>query len=376
MKYLCLILFAFSACAGQISIGVVASSYLTATPAGSATDTRKSQLTIPHGQVSAGQTNFPLYISAPCLPAEMVTTSGTHAAQADGGDIRFTSDSAGINGLHAEIVFFHQDATPANATAEIWVLMPSISASAPDTSIYVWYHPATPGQTQPAATDATWGSQGVWSNYLLVWHPGDGTDLNLTDSTGTHTLTNGGTIIADSGGIGGSATFIGDLNVDNQITITPTTDLQLASGSIQWGMQLWLKTVNNGAYHSIIGCQQCGISSYPRATCMALVGSNNATWRVTGLSSATWMAFAGQFYGNGPTYSMYLNGTPAGATFSDTGPNEDTGFYGFSYFGYNGSLSEVRIYKGYTLPATWFAAEYTNQNTPTSFVTAGTPSNP
>ena len=90
---------------------------------------RQCALTIAHTQVTASQSSFPVLISynvtpdnANNLPTEMLVTGGTNAARSDGGDIRFSSDSAGNNPLHAEVVVWTQDATTnANRKAEIWV---------------------------------------------------------------------------------------------------------------------------------------------------------------------------------------------------------------------------------------------------------------
>ena len=62
------------------------------------------------------------------LPDELFTL-----AQADGGDICFTSDAAGLNPLPVEIVSI----LAGSKQAEIWVAVPLTAATA--TTIYVWY---------------------------------------------------------------------------------------------------------------------------------------------------------------------------------------------------------------------------------------------
>lgn len=60
------------------------------------------------------------------------------AAQADGGDVRFSLDPAGQYLLAHEMAAWAQNATPSSATADIWVNVPNVSGYQ-DTLIYVWW---------------------------------------------------------------------------------------------------------------------------------------------------------------------------------------------------------------------------------------------
>ena len=147
---------------------------------------RKAPLVIQNGQVSGSgsHTNFPVLLTEDNFPSEIFDADGSNPAQNGGGDLRFSSDSAGTTQLPVEVVSFVTDNDPANGTAEIWVKVASVSTSA-DTTIYVWYNTAGT-ESQPAVTD-TYGRNAVWSDYQAVYHLDDdpsGSAPQLLDSTG------------------------------------------------------------------------------------------------------------------------------------------------------------------------------------------------
>lgn len=128
---------------------------------------RKCALVIQSSQVASTLTNFPLLLTKDTLPSEMFDADGSYPALSTGGDIRFSSDSAGNTQLPCEIEYFVTDNDPANGKAVIWVKVASISSSA-NTTIYVWYNKS--GESQPGRA-TTYGLENVWnSNYKLVMH--------------------------------------------------------------------------------------------------------------------------------------------------------------------------------------------------------------
>lgn len=145
---------------------------------------RRAPLIIQSSLVPALLTNFPLLLTKNTLPSEMFDADGTYPAQNGGGDLRFSTDAAGTNQIPCEVLSFVTNNDPALGSAEIWVKVPSVSASV-DTTIYVWYNTAGT-DSQPAVTDI-YGRDAVWSDYEAVWHLG--TSSSLVDSTGnSHTL--------------------------------------------------------------------------------------------------------------------------------------------------------------------------------------------
>ena len=79
---------------------------------------RRCPLVIQSSVVTGDETHFPVLLTnaTSCLPAEMVTANGANSAQANGGDIRFSTDLLGTNQIPCQIVNFLQDATASLAT--------------------------------------------------------------------------------------------------------------------------------------------------------------------------------------------------------------------------------------------------------------------
>ena len=103
---------------------------------------RKHTITIDHTKVgSGGVSDFSVLLSRANFANEVCDPSSVYAARSDGGDLRFTSDSAGTTALPCHVVSFGLDSSTnaADATVEIYVKVSSIS-SASDTVIYCWYH--------------------------------------------------------------------------------------------------------------------------------------------------------------------------------------------------------------------------------------------
>jgi len=144
---------------------------------------RRCELVIQYGKVGTTLANFPTLITKDTLPSEIFDADGSYPALNGGGDIRFSSDSAGVTQLACEIEQFVTDNDPANGKAAIWVKVPSVSSSS-NTTIYIWYNKS--GETQPAEND-TYGKENVWdSNYKLVQHMNQdpsGSAPQMIDST-------------------------------------------------------------------------------------------------------------------------------------------------------------------------------------------------
>tara|TARA_R110002096_G_scaffold416576_2_gene619334 strand:+ start:157158 stop:157517 length:360 start_codon:yes stop_codon:yes gene_type:complete len=103
---------------------------------------RKQKITIQSSQVSGigSHVDFPLLVTLDHLNSEIVDT-GSNSALNGGGDIRFSSDSAGTVQLACEIVSFVTNASEPNRKCEIWVKVSSVSTSV-NTDIFKWNRPA------------------------------------------------------------------------------------------------------------------------------------------------------------------------------------------------------------------------------------------
>lgn len=103
------------------------------------------------------QTDFPVLLLDGNFPSTVYANCDN-----GGGDLRFSSDSAGSTQLPCEVVSFDT----ANSRAEVYVKR-TLSHTA-NTLIYIWGKNS--GQNQPTHTD-TYGVHAVWSaNYQGVWH--------------------------------------------------------------------------------------------------------------------------------------------------------------------------------------------------------------
>lgn len=87
---------------------------------------RKQKITIQSSQVSGSgsHTNFPVLITLDHLNTEIVN-AGSNAGLNGGGDIRFSSDSAGVTQLACEVVNFVTNATESNRRCKIYVKKPT-----------------------------------------------------------------------------------------------------------------------------------------------------------------------------------------------------------------------------------------------------------
>jgi hypothetical protein len=153
---------------------------------------RRQKITIDHTKLAGDETNFAVCLvwngatATSNINSEIVTTSTGFNANADGSDIRASSDAAGLTQLPVDVAIISTNADAASAYVEIYVKISSIS-SASDTVFYLWYNNAY--ATAPAVT-STYGRNAVWSDFIAVLHMGP----DYVDSTG-----NGWDITTDSG---------------------------------------------------------------------------------------------------------------------------------------------------------------------------------
>lgn len=156
---------------------------------------RKHAITIDAAEVGVGGVlGFPVAIQRVHLADEVVDPSGANAARADGGDIRFSADTAGLNQLAIDVISFGLDSVTGagDAAVVIRINVASLSDLA-DTTIYVWYK-GTTTTTQPAAA-STYGRHNAYPASLLAYWPmGAGADRtsNAIDLTAEGTLVVGG----------------------------------------------------------------------------------------------------------------------------------------------------------------------------------------
>lgn len=328
-------------------------------------------------QVDDALADWPLLLTEANLPPEIFTD-----ANADGSDIRASSDEAGTAELAVEVVSFD-----AGGTAEIWVQVPSVSAVA-DTTIYLWF--GNSSATLPAA-DSAFGSQAVWSNdFAAVWHleeSGDGTAGEYRDSTANanHGQGGGGTGSAVptrvAGVTGYAQQFDGGDYIDCGGVVHDADNDQIA-------VTAWVQFSSLATEMAIAG--EYGNPDFASGWLFALQGNvANDPLRlllpgvishysgVSGLAAGTWYLLAVtydkqhvRFFKNGEQISAH-------AQTAAVVPATRNLFLGaFNIAGtasskLSGLLDSSRISSVARSPA-WIAADYASQSAPGTFAAAGT----
>ena len=349
---------------------------------------RKCALVIQSSKVDANQVNFPVLLTKDTLPSEMFDADGSYPALSGGGDIRFSSDSAGDTQLACEVVTSTIDNDPANGVAEIWVKVPSISSSS-NTTIYVWYHKS--GESQPAIDNA-YGAENVWdSNFIMVQHMNDATTSTITDSTSN---SNDGTKkaanepIEATGKIGKGQDFDGSASGDDYIT--PAN--MLVVNNTSWSISAWIRSSGIG---TIFGEGYNGNTSW--ALLLQIDPNSPYSARIIFKENATWKCEAKGTTAINDDAIHYIVGTQASkssrSVYVDGGAVEGTntdllgdmsilntchiGILERSTFGTSsdGWIDEVRV-SNIARSVEWMGAEYKNQSDPGTFVIEGTPEIP
>lgn len=336
--------------------------------------TYKCKLTVDKTKVgSGGVSNFPVLLTEANLPAG-IFTYGLNG----GGDIRFSSDSAGTTQLACEVVTFDTG----TSTCEIWVKVPSI-ASATDTDFYVWYGKA--GESQPAVTD-TYGRNAVWSeSFFAVYHLKEG---DAVDSTGNaNTGVNSGSADQASGKIGHARTFEeSESDVIAFDSLSGTPPLCGSTGSVS----LWCKGAeisgtrtmfsitkySGGQFYLNLSksfaddCLRCtfrdaGGDTYRIESTFEIL---DGTWHFVACTrnGTAWILYDALNSASGTKNPGTMDGNDygIGAFYRPSSPPNDNFF--------DGDIDEVHL-STVTRTPEWLATEYNSQNAPSTFITEGSP---
>ena len=341
-------------------------------------ETRVCKISIDHSSVAGSLSNFPALLTAADLPDELL--EGTYG-RSDGGDIRFATDLAGNNPIHFEVVAgtFAQNANPSLATAEIWVGIPTADTGS-NGDVYIAY--GNPSLTAPAANDATFGSQGVWANYLGVWHFATVSGSpSMADSTANNvSWTNNNGATAAAGQIDGAVEFDGSSQYLSQ------TALNLTSG---YDWSLWIQSptaaggsganwVMSAASSASVGfCWNHPQSTFSQAIYQQDSSGNYYPAKITSsLSTNTEYLVSGTW--DGSTLTVWLNGSSE-ATASVSSITAATGIATLAAVpgpaNLLGCIIDELRFSAVPLSANWKATEYNNQSNPAAFWTVGTPQN-
>jgi len=332
----------------------------------------RQKITINHNKVDADLTNFPVLVK---------TTMDTTKVQADGDDLLFTS-SAGVK-LNHEIEAYN------STSGELvsWVNVTSVSMSAPDTYIYLYYGNTTCSSQQNVA--------GTWdSDYVLVAHMNMESG-NLVDST---SYKNNGTIVGgtpdyrQAGKMGYAINFEDAsseyFSIPSSSSLTPlakmcleawtyldstdnTNSVVLAKGSASNNREFHWKQYG-GSTNNFLDS-----SLYETAYTKALFTRCNSVW------TSAWHSASLSWTGGHAVTDIY---SYKDGVLLNRDLTEDNGFTHIDNTGsalwiggcqedssgyYHGVIDEVRISK-IDRSTTWLSTEYKNQNDSANFTIFGT----
>lgn len=334
-------------------------------------------ITIDADMVDADLIDFPVYVDMSNLPSEFFDH-----VRSDGGDIRVMAADE-VTELPREVVSIDIAAK----TGELHFKAPSLSDST-DTVFYIYYgNPAASNY----ANSATYGARNVWTNgYIGVFHDGGGNDSTSNGFTGT---ANGGVVAGDGIGKMGSSTIYDGSNDYFSYAYNAAWNLPDSAGSVS----AWFSTDTNPGQNSVRGIfykrwhsntanndgiylmtHQSGPSN-PQYI-QTILDFNNADTLKSSTDPVTLQTnyFAFATY-DSSVLSLYNNGALQGTTTKTatvTFPNNEGAFIGRTGGGtarggyMDGMIDEVRVHSVHRA-AGWISTEYHNQDTPSTFYSAG-----
>lgn len=305
--------------------------------------------------------------------------NGGNVENANGYDIWFTSDAAGLTQLAHEMEFYD----PTTGEIHCWIRIPSISPDT-DTVIYIWYGDSS--KTSSQEDKAT-----LWESYIGVFHFGDGATLSVDDSTGTSTPTNQGATAVAGSISEGAAQFVaassqyidlGDpLNTDPQETITISAWVYLdsaaayqrllsnLSGSPYCGYEVYFGYVSGSG----VACQ---LGKNTAGTFLAATLDNIGTGAWVHIVAAVCMTDPNDTnvsfgFGINDAFNVSygLSGPDAIWRPENSASNMNIGRYPGGTSNYlDGKVDELRIHRrSLGLPASNGITEYANYTSPSTF---------
>jgi hypothetical protein len=353
------------------------------------TPTRKHALTIDHTKVgTGGVTGYTAVLTRANFDNEVCDPSGTNRAQKDGGDLRFYSDQGFSTQIACQIVTFGYDSSSGAGDAVVEVRVGPITLSdSADTVIYVGYHSAS-NQRQPfvdetygarAAHDANWlfnvpFSRSQSNAYALgdsYFNASVGFTSYATAKLGNGVDFNGASAFAIPGqtlGIGSAFSMAAWLSVD-----TTLTEIGMIFGADD-------NSTNRGLFFRVE-------SATGKPTLIRFDSSNNVTTNITGTSdlrNAGFKRVVGE-WNNSAGANVRVNGTSEASDVNTTAQHDDASLVwriGLRQKA-SGSPSYDLLLKAimdqfevHTTKrgAAWWTTDYNNQNSPSTFAAAGTPS--
>jgi len=336
------------------------------------------EITVDNTQVDGDVSDFPVYVDLSDMPESFFTN-----VDSAGADIRITR-SDGTTECAFEIVAIDTSAK----TGELHFKANFLSSSS-DTSFKIYYGNAG---ASAYAVDATYGSNNVWTNgYICADHMQSTTGDDSTGNAGSKTAT--GSPSTTAGKLSGNAVELSGLG-----QYMSFSDFAELAGMGAYSVSFWVNLDSDPSNTGFIS--HCSASFADRNIYVVSTSSQGllvyASSDGTGLNDGQIYENSSSVLGTGSWQHVYieliLGGTETGAFFLDdvsqtfaTKSEDGAGFpaatrdgAGNLYIGclfpgnreMNGKIDEIRISDTARSNA-WKSAEYTNQNTPTTFYTVG-----
>jgi len=323
---------------------------------------------------SATLSGFVALVSLDNVPVEAID-AGSNSALNGGGDLRFSTDDAGVNQLPLEVVSFVTNATLGNRSCQLWIRFPTYASGTRE--VYMFYNKV--GEVQPAVT-ASFGRNAVWQDLELVIHQG-----TVIDSTGNHTPSLVGAPSLTSGLWGGNGF---DLNSNSKYIQIPH-DISL-NIERNYAVDLWF--INSDVFSgsdpaTFVDKVDAGNSqgfrllSFPIGQVRVRQPNlNSSNLNNTNISLSTGGNFRVGSNFDGTTRQAIINvnysaDTPTGVV---TNTTEDL-YIGRALSGTNnffkGVLGDFRLKKS-SISTDERDSEYNNQNSPSTFWATGAPDTP
>jgi hypothetical protein len=323
------------------------------------------------GGTVATPTSFPVEFDN--TDTNLATTgNGGHVQNTNGYDIYFYSTSdCKTTRLPAERELY--TATTGRYTG--WVQVASLSTTT-NTTIYVCYGDSSVS-TDPNL-DGTYGATKVWdSNYIGIFHLGNGTTLSVADSTGINSAVNHTAVASSTGMIDGAAY---GTDSTKYIDLIASSSMSTHTGT----MSIWFNPVSSPSGEGILLGNTYSDSKYGQSLYYA---SNGYIYLVyarsadcTSLSHSSGTYITGIWHNldlvwDGSNVRLYIDGSQNGSASQtcDALPGYTTKLFlpgfGTTYY-FKGTLDEARLSNS-ARSADWITTEYNNQNATSTFYTIG-----
>ena len=320
-------------------------------------------ITIHKESIEGSLSNFPVSIIGEYSFLATVANGGK-VSNDNGYDISFFADPSLTTQLPHQLVNYN----PTTGFIEANVKISSLSSS-DDTVIYIAY--GNPSITTSQNNNTVWDS-----NYVAVYHLGDGTTVSASDSTSNaFNGTISGTVVASDGVLGGGATFDGSNYID-----MPTGVSTALNGTEEITSSVWFKgsdikhiisIYGNGWWIMAFGGYQTihywdGYNNYGAP----VVYEDNPT--IPNVNDGEWHLVTNTWKRNTVNgFRTYIDGE---LVFQRTSADValDVGGSGINrigYFMYDGTIGradEARISK-VARSADWIKTEYNNQSNTVEF---------